>query len=127
VSWTLAPKAEAEVQLKWLRGADETLAKARELHRPAVIDFYADWCLPCKELELKTFSHPKVASELALRALGKVDCTSDDDPKVAAAKERFKADTLPTVLLLRADGSIAHKIDHFVGPDEMLSLLSDGT
>ncbi len=126
VSWTLAPRAEAQRQLAWIRGADETLAKARELRQSAVLDFYADWCLPCKELELKTFSNPKVAGALQGRALGKVDCTTDDDPKVAAAKDRFKASTLPTVVLLRPDGSVAHKIDHFVGPEELLALLHDG-
>jgi thiol:disulfide interchange protein DsbD len=128
VSWTLAPKAEAQAhELAWIRGADETLAKAREQKQAAVLDFYADWCLPCKELELKTFSNPKVANELGRRALGKVDCTTDDDPKVAAAKEKFKAETLPTVVLLRSDGTVLHKIDHFVGPDELLTLLHDGT
>ncbi len=125
VSWTLAPRAEAEVRLAWMCGADETLAKARQSKRPAVLDFYADWCLPCKELELKTFSDPRVAAELSRRVLGKVDCTTDDDPAVTAAKDRFKADTLPTVLLLRADGSVAQKIDHFVGPDQFLALLHD--
>jgi thioredoxin:protein disulfide reductase len=128
VSWSLAPKAEAQAhELAWIRGADETLAKAREQQRPAVLDFYADWCLPCKELELKTFSNPKVASELTRRALGKVDCTTDDDPEVAAAKEKFKAETLPTLVLLRPDGTVLHKIDHFVGPDDLLKLLRDGT
>jgi thiol:disulfide interchange protein DsbD len=125
VSWILAPRGET--QLAWLHGADETLAKAREEHRPAMLDFYADWCLPCKELELKTFSNPEVAEKLQQRTLGKVNCTSDDDPKVAAAKARFGADTLPTVVLLKPDGTIAHKINHFVGPDELLKLLDDGT
>jgi thiol:disulfide interchange protein DsbD len=127
VAWTLAPRVEAETALVWQHGADATLAQARSLARPALLDFSADWCLPCKELELKTFSHPEVRRALGRLAIGKVDCTSDDNPTVAADKERYGAATLPTLVLLRTDGTVAHKIDHFIGPDELLALLREGS
>jgi thiol:disulfide interchange protein DsbD len=114
-------------ELHWNHGAELTLARAKEQQKPALLDFYADWCLPCQELELKTFSDPKVSRLLSERELGKVDCTHDDDSVAAAAKQKFQAETLPTLVLLRADGTVAHKIDHFVGPDELAKLLDDGT
>ncbi|MFI5290725.1 MAG: thioredoxin family protein, partial [Polyangia bacterium] len=109
--------------LTWVHGEDEGLRLARAQHRPALLDFYADWCLPCKELELKTFSNPEVARALSDLTLVKVNCTSDDDPTVIETKKRYGADTLPTLVLLRADGTIAHKVDHFIGPAELLALL----
>jgi thiol:disulfide interchange protein DsbD len=112
-------------ELVWNHGADITLARAKETQKPALLDFYADWCLPCKELELKTFSDPKVARLLSQRELGKVDCTHDDDALADAAKQKFQAETLPTLVLLRPDGTVAHKIDHFIGPDDLAKLLDD--
>ncbi|HEX6835768.1 MAG TPA: hypothetical protein VF334_04310, partial [Polyangia bacterium] len=84
-----------------------------------------DWCLPCHELELKTFSRAEVARALAKFTLVKVNCTTDDDPAVVAAKKRWGADTLPTLVLLDADGKVERKIDHFVKPDELLKILND--
>ena len=81
------------------------MAAAKRAHKPALLDFYADWCLPCKEMELKTFDARGRARARALQ-LVKVDCTNDDDPAVAAAKKRWGAATLPTLVLLGADGKV---------------------
>jgi hypothetical protein len=43
-----------------------------------LLDFHADWCLPCKELELRTFSNTEVARALGGFGLVKVGCTADD-------------------------------------------------
>jgi len=128
ISGVLAPKHDADAPvITWVHGENEGLEIARALHKPALLDFYADWCLPCKELELKTFSRAEVARALARFTLVKVNCTTDDDPAVAAAKKRWGADTLPTLVLLDADGKVARKIDHFVQPDELLKLLGDAS
>ena len=110
-----------------MHGEDEGLKIARAQHRPVLLDFYADWCLPCKELELKTFSRAEVARALAKFTLVKVNCTTDDDPTVAAAKKRWHADTLPTLVLLDANGNVERKIDHFVPAEELLKLLHDAS
>jgi thiol:disulfide interchange protein DsbD len=124
----LAPRSEAaEAHLTWVQGEEAGVTAARAEHRPALVDFYADWCLPCKELELKTFSRPDVAKELQRFKLVKVNCTTDDDPVVVSAKQRWGAATLPTVLLLDSAGHVAHKIDHFVSGDELLKLLHDAS
>jgi thiol:disulfide interchange protein DsbD len=128
VAGVLAPPKEADAPVvAWVRGEDEGLQVARAQHRPALLDFYADWCLPCKELELKTFSRADVARALTRFTLVKVNCTTDDDPAVASAKSRWHADTLPTLVLVGHDGKVTHKIDHFVGAEELLALLRDAS
>ena len=128
VAGVLAPAHERDTPaIAWVHGEDEGLRVARALHKPALLDFYADWCLPCKELELKTFSKAEVARALARFTLVKVNCTTDDDPAVVAAKQRWKAETLPTLVVVGADGKVAHKIDHFVEPDELLRILGDAS
>jgi thiol:disulfide interchange protein DsbD len=128
ITGSLAPRSDRGAPaLAWVHGADAGVRRAHAEHRPVLLDFYADWCLPCKELELKTFSRTEVARALSGFTLVKVDCTHDDDPAVAAAKERWQARTLPTLVLVDADGRVAHKVDHFVEADELLQLLRDAS
>ncbi len=109
--------------LAWIHGEQAGIATARAAHKPVLVDFYADWCLPCKELELKTFSDPRVKALLGQFVLVKVDCTEDDDPQVVDTKKRYHAATLPTLSIVGADGTPLRTIDHFVEPDELLEQL----
>lgn len=55
--------------------SDAAVEKARADGKPVMIDFYADWCLPCKELDHKTFTDPLVAKALDGWVLLKADLT----------------------------------------------------
>ena len=78
-NYLLTPKGD--VQLTWLHDEPAAVADARGANRPLLIDFAADWCLPCKELERKTFAEPRVAKELSRFVLVRVDCTDPEDRK----------------------------------------------
>jgi thiol:disulfide interchange protein DsbD len=118
VAWMLTAKP-----LDWTYGEKVGVAAAKAAHKPAVIDFFADWCIPCKELDVKTFGKPEVADELQRFALVKMDCSNDDDPIVNQTKDRYGASTLPTVVLLDSDGKIAKVFNKAVSPEELLPAL----
>jgi thiol:disulfide interchange protein DsbD len=127
VGWILAPR-ETEAgkpQLTWIKGEEPGLAAARDQHKPVLMDFFADWCLPCKKMELATFGDPEVARELGRLTLVKVDTTDDDDPAVTAVKKKYQANTLPTLVLIDSSGKIVHTIHDEVGPKELLPLLRE--
>jgi thiol:disulfide interchange protein DsbD len=123
LAWVLTPKVAVGSELVWTQGERAGVAEAKAAGKPAMIDFFADWCIPCKEMEVKTFSNPEVARELARFQLVKMDCSSDEDPVVKETQTRYQADTLPTLVLLDSAGKVAHKIDHFVDPPELLKQL----
>jgi thiol:disulfide interchange protein DsbD len=124
IAWSLTPKTTGSAAaLTWTYGEKAGVAAARAAHKPALIDFFADWCIPCKELDIKTFARPELAAELQRFQLVKMDFSSDEDPVVNETRARYHADTLPTVVLLDSAGRVAHKIDHFVTADELLPLL----
>ncbi len=54
------------------------LAEARRQNKPVMLDFYADWCVSCVELEFFTFADPGVQQQLDRFMLIKVDVTAND-------------------------------------------------
>jgi thiol:disulfide interchange protein DsbD len=65
---------------------DARLAAARADGRAVMLDFYADWCVSCKEMERFTFSDPKVQARLADVVLLKADVTANTDADKALLK-----------------------------------------
>jgi thiol:disulfide interchange protein DsbD len=86
--------------------------------KPVIVDFYADWCAPCKELDEKTFSDPRVAEVLDGFARFKVDQTRASKEAVALAKQ-FNVLGVPTVMVFR-DGEEVFRIIGFEPPEQFL-------
>jgi thiol:disulfide interchange protein DsbD len=63
------------------------IEQASANHQPVMLDFYADWCISCKEMEAYTFADPKVKQALSGFVLLQADVTknSDDDKALLAA------------------------------------------
>ena len=64
-------------------------AQLQRAGRPVMLDFYADWCVSCKEMERFTFSDPAVRARLAKAVLLKADVTANSDEDKALLK-RFQ-------------------------------------
>jgi thiol:disulfide interchange protein DsbD len=110
-NYVLTPK----VELAWLRAEPEAAQLARANGRPMVVDFMADWCLPCKEMDVQVFSHPDVVAELSAFTLLRVDLTrEDDDPALAAVKSKYDVNTLPAVRVVSPEGHIVQRFDTIV-------------
>ena len=82
---------------------DSQVAQASQQGRPVMIDFYADWCTSCKEMEDTTFLDPTVRKALSGMVLLRADVTSDDDADQALLK-RFGIFGPPTIAFFGSDG-----------------------
>lgn len=87
--------------LGWQPYTDAGLARSG---RPAVIDFTADWCVPCLELDQRTFSNAEVQQALSQRALFKVDLTRGGTPDDVALTRKYRILGVPTVIFIDANG-----------------------
>ena len=96
-------------QAAWLDDFDAAWAQARKTQRPMVIDFSAEWCKACKELEHKTFPAPPVAERLAEWVTVRIDLTHDQ-PELEALQRRFKVAGLPTVAFVDSGGNWAESL-----------------
>ncbi|MGH9317635.1 MAG: protein-disulfide reductase DsbD family protein [Thermoanaerobaculia bacterium] len=94
--------------------------------KPVVIDFSASWCVPCLELDHKTFADPRVREALARRALFKADLTRSRSPDAVALSQKYGILGVPTVIFLDASGK-EHadlRLVGFEGPEQFLERLS---
>jgi thiol:disulfide interchange protein DsbD len=120
-NYVLTPK----VELAWLRAEPEATQLARASGRPLVVDFMADWCLPCKEMDVKVFSHPDVVAELSEFTLLRVDLSrEDEDPLLAAVKAKYDVNTLPAVRVVSVEGQIVQRFDTIVDAPTFLKGLA---
>ncbi|MDB6164588.1 MAG: thiol:disulfide interchange protein [Xanthomonadaceae bacterium] len=79
---------------------DRALTAARDAGKPVLFDFYADWCVSCKEMDRDTFSDPAVNAALAGFVLLKADVTANDAVD-QALMQRFGIIGPPATLFFR--------------------------
>ena len=97
-------------QIQWLTYSSEKLNQAVSSRKPVMIDFYADWCIPCKELDKFTFSDPEVVKLSRQFIMLKVDLTKARDPGVKELKDSFKIKGVPTLVFIDARGNELSKL-----------------
>jgi thiol:disulfide interchange protein DsbD len=73
-------------KIKSNQDLDLEIAAAQAAGKPLLLDFYADWCVSCKEMEKYTFPEPTVQAALADFVLLKADVTANDDIDQALMK-----------------------------------------
>jgi thiol:disulfide interchange protein DsbD len=71
--------------------------------RPVMLDFYADWCVSCKEMEQQTFVAPAVKAKLAQAVLLRADVTGNT-PEDRALLKRFNLFGPPGLIFFDAQG-----------------------
>lgn len=86
----------------------DAMKRAQRLGRPVVIDFWADWCKPCKKLKKVTMQHADVAKVLDRMEVIYVDL--DAHPSLAKA---YGVTTIPDVFFVDSKGAIVDRLKKF--------------
>src|SRR5205807_807417 len=99
----LSSGAPAAAQLAWTRVASlgELEERLRSAGKPAMLDFYADWCVSCKEMEAYTFSDPRVRATLEAVLLLQADVTANSEAQRALLR-RFALFGPPGIIFFDA-------------------------
>ena len=108
----------------WQDFSEEKYEAALANNKKILIDFYADWCIPCKELDALTFSDPRVIEETNDYAVFKVDMTQTMSEETEQIRNKFDIVGMPTVLLINMKGDEVKRLTGFVDADEFLDILS---
>ena len=89
VTGSASQATEARLEFKKIKGMDglnQALADAKAQNKTVMLDFYADWCVSCKEMESFTFTDAKVQKNLENTVLLKADVTANDEQDKALYK-----------------------------------------
>ena len=110
-------------RIKTVQDLDRELANAGG--RTVMLDFYADWCVSCKEMEKLTFVDPAVQAKLANTILLQVDVTANDAEDKAMLK-RFKLFGPPGIILFGPDGQEIpdSRVIGYQNPEKFLNSLA---
>ncbi len=118
VERAIHPAVEA---IDWVHYTNQSIEQLQEKHRPILMEFYADWCAACKELERKTFDDDRVVEKSKAFTMVRVDCTSRDKASQGLIK-RFKVTGFPATLFFSPKGKEFRSLTvlGFLEADELL-------
>jgi thiol:disulfide interchange protein DsbD len=118
--YSLIPKEQLEPE--WQKFTVQVYESSLKNNERMVIDFYADWCIPCKELDALTFSDKKVIKEMERFTNYKVDMTKTTEENETLRK-RFNVVGMPTVLIIDSQGKEIQRITGFVNAEEFMGYI----
>lgn len=91
--------------VSWKAYSDEVLKEAQNSKKPVIIDFYATWCTPCRELDEATFHDPSVVKEADSNfVMVKVDVTRGGNPAYERLLQQYDIKGVPTIVFLDTSG-----------------------
>lgn len=102
--------------IKSISDLRQALIQAKQQHKPVLVDFYANWCLSCKEMERIVFTAPQVKSLMSHFILLRADVTANDDQD-KALELQFHVIAPPTFLFFTPNGQEL-KDSRIVGQEE---------
>jgi len=118
-------ESRSSLQFESVKSLDELLAKIKNSTKPVMVDFRADWCVSCKELEESTFKDMKVVDALKGYSLYQVDVTANSDEDKRMMKH-FGIFGPPAILFFKGGDEIKHKrVSGYKSPSQFLQIVVD--
>jgi thioredoxin-like negative regulator of GroEL len=100
--------------VQWEPRFDQALRKAVQAHKPLMVDFWAEWCNWCHQLDRTTYVDADVVKRAAGFVTVKVD--TEGGRQQALVAQRYDVSSLPTILFLSPSGRLVLRVNGYQGP-----------
>ncbi|MGB3976395.1 MAG: cytochrome c biogenesis protein CcdA [bacterium] len=107
----------------WRTDFEQALKDAENQKKNSILDFGAEWCKACKDLEHLTFTDPEVVKRLQSLVAVKIDGTNVKDNDVKNLWSRFSVKGLPTIIILDSQGEELGRFTSFLPPKQFIKFL----
>ncbi|HXG93600.1 MAG TPA: cytochrome c biogenesis protein CcdA [Blastocatellia bacterium] len=119
--WMAMPK-RPEQSIAWQPYSEQALTQAVSQGKGIIIDAYADWCIPCKELDKATFTDDEVRKESERFVTLKLNLTNpEENSEAKRAQDRFAIKGVPTIIFLDGAGREVSRFTGFQDAEYMLA------
>jgi len=118
---TLVSAPSLRAESAWLRRGAEAFAEAKRADKLVLVELYADWCGWCKVMEREVFADPEFQAYAKRFVLLRVD--TEDRGEGAELQRRFRATSLPTLLLLDPQQALVGEIRGYMKTPALLAQL----
>ncbi len=110
----------------WAVYSDEALIDAQKSNLPVMIDFHAEWCAACHELDEKTFSTAEFKALAQGFRLLKFDATEDNE-QISQVLRKYQVKGLPTVIFINRNGVLLKELTftQFLEMNELKSKMQE--
>jgi thiol:disulfide interchange protein DsbD len=120
--WLAIPGGASTDGIRWEPLSESALDRAIAARRPALVEFGADWCLPCVEMEHSTFVDPGVTRAVRAFSALQADVT-ETTPANDALLAQFQVVGVPTIIVYDARGREVERAVGFVDAARLLAML----
>ena len=118
--------SEKGERIQWIPYSESILVGSEKSNRPVILDFYADWCGPCKALDKQVFSQPDIVALSKEFTTVRVDLTTRHEAQEILQK-KYEIRGVPTVIFIKGDGLEERKlrVESYVDPEVMLKRMRE--
>ena len=121
--YSLIPSRTQEIN--WKPYTANTSLASLGTSKGMIIDFYADWCIPCKELDASTFRDPSVINTAKDFLTFKANMTKSLSPEVEALRNKYDIVGVPTVIIVNSKGQEVKRLTGYVDANQFLQILKN--
>ncbi len=111
-------------RISWETSIEVGIEKAIKEQKLLFLDFYADWCPPCKKMDIVTYTDERVSYYLNRYVPVRIDI--DKEPSVANEYDgnarKYGGSGVPAIIIMDAKGNNLVKLHGFLSPDKLVGI-----